>query len=66
MILKIIADGYLQYIKNAYNLFDSAIVIISLIELQENKNSGLSVLRTFRLLRVLKLIRFMSTLRRQL
>ncbi|CAF3786772.1 unnamed protein product, partial [Rotaria sp. Silwood1] len=66
MILKIIANGCLQYIKNAYNLFDSVIVIMSLIELQGNKNSGLSVLRTFRLLRVLKLVRFMPTLRRQL
>ncbi|CAF3665036.1 unnamed protein product, partial [Rotaria sp. Silwood1] len=66
MILKIIADGYLQYIKNIYNLFDSAIVIISIIELQGHMNSGLSVLRTFRLLRVLKLVRFMPTLRRQL
>ncbi|CAF0857896.1 unnamed protein product [Rotaria sordida] len=66
MILKIIADGYLQYIKNIYNLFDSIIVIISIIELQGHTNSGLSVLRTFRLLRVLKLVRFMPTLRRQL
>ncbi|CAF3190743.1 unnamed protein product, partial [Rotaria sp. Silwood2] len=66
MMLKIIADGYLQYIKNIYNLFDSAIVIISIIELQGHMNSGLSVLRTFRLLRVLKLVRFMPTLRQQL
>ncbi|CAF1520054.1 unnamed protein product [Rotaria magnacalcarata] len=66
MILKIIADGCLKYIKNAFNLFDSTIVIMSLLELQDNKNSGLSVLRTFRLLRILKLVRFMPTLRRQL
>lgn len=66
MILKIIAEGCLKYIKNAYNLFDGCIVVISVIELQGNKNSGLSVLRTFRLLRVLKLVRFMPTLRRQL
>jgi hypothetical protein len=66
MILKIIADGCLKYIKNAYNLFDGGIVLMSVIELQGNKNSGLSVLRTFRLLRVLKLVRFMPTLRRQL
>lgn len=66
MILKIIADGCLKYIKNAYNLFDGGIVIMSVIELQGNQNSGLSVLRTFRLLRVLKLVRFMPTLRRQL
>ncbi|CAF3421124.1 unnamed protein product, partial [Rotaria sp. Silwood2] len=43
IILKIIADGCLQYIKNAYNLFDSPIVIMSLIKLQGTKNSGLSV-----------------------
>ncbi|UJR33723.1 hypothetical protein I4U23_021150 [Adineta vaga] len=66
MVCKIIADGCLTYIKNAYNLFDGIIVIMSVIELQGNKNSGLSVLRTFRLLRVLKLVRFMPTLRRQL
>jgi voltage-dependent calcium channel T type alpha-1H len=66
MILKIIADGCLKYIRNAYNIFDGVIVIMSVIELQGNKNSGLSVLRTFRLLRVLKLVRFMPTLRRQL
>jgi hypothetical protein len=66
MILKIIAEGWLKYIKNAYNLFDGGIVLMSVIELQGNKNSGLSVLRTFRLLRVLKLVRFMPTLRRQL
>jgi predicted house-cleaning NTP pyrophosphatase (Maf/HAM1 superfamily) len=66
MILKIIADGCLKYIKNAYNLFDGGIVLMSVIELQGNTNSGLSVLRTFRLLRVLKLVRFMPTLRRQL
>jgi hypothetical protein len=66
MILKIIAEGCLKYIKNAYNIFDGVIVLMSVIELQGNKNSGLSVLRTFRLLRVLKLVRFMPTLRRQL
>lgn len=66
MICKIIADGWLKYIKNAYNLFDGGIVLMSVIELQGNQNSGLSVLRTFRLLRVLKLVRFMPTLRRQL
>ncbi|CAF0755454.1 unnamed protein product [Rotaria sordida] len=66
MILKIIAEGCLKYIKNSYNIFDGVIVIMSVIELQGNQNSGLSVLRTFRLLRVLKLVRFMPTLRRQL
>ena len=66
MVLKLIAEGFLPYIRNGYNLFDGGIVIMSVVELQGNKNSGLSVLRTFRLLRVLKLVRFMPTLRRQL
>ena len=66
MVLKIFADGCLKYIKNGYNLFDGGIVIMSIVELHGQKNSGLSVLRTFRLLRVLKLVRFMPTLRRQL
>ncbi|CAF3418144.1 unnamed protein product [Rotaria socialis] len=66
MMLKIITDGYLKYIKNIYNLLDSGIVIISIIELQGHRNSGLSVLRTFRLLRVLKLVRYMPALRQQL
>ena len=66
MILKIIAEGCLPYIKNAYNIFDGCIVVMSVVELQGHQNSGLSVLRTFRLLRVLKLVRFMPTLRRQL
>ncbi|CAF4743003.1 unnamed protein product, partial [Rotaria sp. Silwood2] len=58
-----IADGCLQYIKNAYHLFDSPIVIMNRIELQENKNSDLYVLHAFKLLRILKLFRFMTTLR---
>ncbi|CAF4257689.1 unnamed protein product, partial [Didymodactylos carnosus] len=66
MIFKLFAEGFLKYIKNAYNLFDGGIVVMSVIELQGKNNSGLSVLRTFRLLRVLKLVRFMPTLRRQL
>lgn len=66
MLLKIIGDGYLAYIKDGYNVFDSVIVLMSVIELQGHQHSGLSVLRTFRLLRLLKLIRFMPTLRRQL
>ena len=65
MILKIIADGCLKYIQIPFNIFDSTIVFISLIELYGANSSGLVVLRTFRLLRVLKLIRFMPTLRRQ-
>ncbi|CAF2224645.1 unnamed protein product [Rotaria magnacalcarata] len=66
MLFKIIAKTFWNYIKDPFNIFDSGIVLISIIELYWTKNSGLSILRTFRLLRVLKLARFMPTLRRQL
>lgn len=75
MLLKLFAYGCLDYIKNAYNMFDGIIVAISMFEVVAKLNSrdvlatsssGVSVLRTFRLLRILKLVRFMPALRRQL
>ncbi|CAC5424663.1 CACNA1G [Mytilus coruscus] len=67
MVLKLIAYGPFGYIKNGFNVFDGFIVILSMVELlQQDGDSGLSVLRTFRLLRILKLVRFLPALRRQL
>ncbi|KRY93557.1 Voltage-dependent T-type calcium channel subunit alpha-1H [Trichinella pseudospiralis] len=66
MALKIIADGPFTYVSNGFNLFDGGIVILSIVELLQGGNGGLSVLRTFRLLRILKLVRFMPALRYQL
>ncbi|XP_021366372.1 voltage-dependent T-type calcium channel subunit alpha-1H-like [Mizuhopecten yessoensis] len=67
MLFKLMAYGLFGYIQNGFNVFDGFIVILSIIELlQEDENSGLSVLRTFRLLRILKLVRFLPALRRQL
>ncbi|XP_059352397.1 voltage-dependent T-type calcium channel subunit alpha-1G-like isoform X2 [Daphnia carinata] len=75
MLLKVIAEGPLNYVGNGFNVFDGVIVILSLVEVFQSLNrfegddggsSGLSVLRTFRLLRILKLVRFMPNLRRQL
>ncbi|KAM4820283.1 voltage-dependent T-type calcium channel subunit alpha-1H [Thomomys bottae] len=66
MLLKLLACGPLGYIRNPYNIFDSAIVVISVWEIAGQADGGLSVLRTFRLLRVLKLVRFLPALRRQL
>ncbi|XP_018092078.2 voltage-dependent T-type calcium channel subunit alpha-1H isoform X2 [Xenopus laevis] len=66
MLLKLLAFGIFQYIKNPYNIFDGIIVVISVWEIIGQSDGGLSVLRTFRLLRVLKLVRFMPALRRQL
>ncbi|XP_055938809.1 voltage-dependent T-type calcium channel subunit alpha-1G-like isoform X1 [Argiope bruennichi] len=67
MILKMFAEGFCNYISSGFNVFDSVIVVLSLVELfQSSGGSGLSVLRTFRLLRILKLVRFLPALRRQL
>jgi hypothetical protein len=73
MMLKLVAYGAFDYIKNAYNLFDGIIVGISTYEVikqvtnySNNPNeqvvtsTGVSVLRTFRLLRILKLVRLVG------
>uniref|UniRef100_A0A5S6PYG9 Voltage-dependent T-type calcium channel subunit alpha n=1 Tax=Trichuris muris TaxID=70415 RepID=A0A5S6PYG9_TRIMR len=66
MLLKLIAEGPFGYISDGFNLFDGGIVVLSVVELIQGGNGGLSVLRTFRLLRILKLVRFMPALRYQL
>ncbi|XP_019646531.1 PREDICTED: voltage-dependent T-type calcium channel subunit alpha-1I-like isoform X10 [Branchiostoma belcheri] len=66
MLLKLLAYGPLEYIRNGFNVFDGIIVIVSIVEIAEDGEGGLSVLRTFRLMRILKLIRFLPALRRQL
>uniref|UniRef100_A0A8C9MTX3 Sodium channel protein n=1 Tax=Serinus canaria TaxID=9135 RepID=A0A8C9MTX3_SERCA len=71
MILKIIALDPYYYFQQPWNIFDSVIVTLSLIELsfpknkskKERKKGGtLSVLRSFRLLRVFKLAKSWPTL----
>lgn len=44
-MLKLVADGFYQYVKSGFNVFDGCIVLISLLELFEEHGSGLSVLR---------------------
>jgi len=48
-LIKIVAFGLLDYLKNRWNFFDLTIVILSLIELGLRDVKGLSILRTFRL-----------------
>ncbi|XP_064599687.1 sodium channel protein type 4 subunit alpha B-like [Liolophura sinensis] len=60
--LKIIALNPLNYFKEGWNIFDSIIVCLSLLELTLDGVAGLSVLRTFRLLRVFKLAKSWPTL----
>ncbi|NWU90483.1 SCN5A protein, partial [Upupa epops] len=71
MILKIIALDPYYYFQQRWNIFDSVIVTLSLIELSFPKNKSkkerrkggvLSVLRSFRLLRVFKLAKSWPTL----
>ncbi|XP_010004316.1 PREDICTED: sodium channel protein type 5 subunit alpha-like [Chaetura pelagica] len=71
MILKIIALDPYYYFQQPWNIFDSVIVTLSLIELslprdksrkKSKKGGTLSVLRSFRLLRVFKLAKSWPTL----
>ncbi|XP_065483195.1 sodium channel protein type 5 subunit alpha-like [Caloenas nicobarica] len=71
MVLKIIALDPYYYFQQHWNIFDSVIVTLSLIELSLPRHKGkkgrqrggtLSVLRSFRLLRVFKLAKSWPTL----
>ncbi|NXC41526.1 SCN5A protein, partial [Penelope pileata] len=71
MVLKIIALDPYYYFQQPWNIFDSVIVTLSLIELslprhrskkERRKGGTLSVLRSFRLLRVFKLAKSWPTL----
>ena len=48
-VLKIIAMSPAKYLKDGWNVFDSIIVTLSLVELGLANVKGLSVLRSFRL-----------------
>ncbi|XP_041352774.1 sodium channel protein para-like isoform X1 [Gigantopelta aegis] len=60
--LKIFALSPVVYFKDKWNVFDSIIVALSLMELGLSQIQGLSVLRAFRLLRVFKLAKSWPTL----
>ncbi|NWU88897.1 SCN2A protein, partial [Upupa epops] len=62
MVLKIIAMHPFYYFQVGWNIFDSFIVALSLVELFLSNVDGLSVLRSFRLLRVFKLAKSWPTL----
>ncbi|XP_029311373.1 LOW QUALITY PROTEIN: sodium channel protein type 4 subunit alpha A [Cottoperca gobio] len=62
MFLKLIAMDPYYYFQVGWNIFDSIIVTLSLVELGLADVQGLSVLRSFRLLRVFKLAKSWPTL----
>lgn len=51
MIFKIIALDPYKYFQESWNIFDSVIVTLSILELGLENVSGMSVLRSFRLVR---------------
>ncbi|XP_020653693.3 sodium channel protein type 4 subunit alpha isoform X4 [Pogona vitticeps] len=62
MVLKLIALDPYEYFQVGWNIFDSIIVTLSLVELGLANVQGLSVLRSFRLMRVFKLAKSWPTL----
>ncbi|XP_034045743.1 LOW QUALITY PROTEIN: sodium channel protein type 4 subunit alpha B [Thalassophryne amazonica] len=62
MVLKLLAMDPYHYFQVGWNIFDSIIVTMSLVELGLADVEGLSVLRTFRLMRVFKLAKSWPTL----
>uniref|UniRef100_A0A3B3QQP8 Sodium channel protein n=1 Tax=Paramormyrops kingsleyae TaxID=1676925 RepID=A0A3B3QQP8_9TELE len=62
MVLKIIAMDPYYYFQVGWNVFDSIIVVMSMVEMLLADVEGLSVLRSFRLLRVFKLAKSWPTL----
>ncbi|XP_044513335.1 sodium channel protein type 10 subunit alpha-like [Gracilinanus agilis] len=62
MVFKIIAFHPYYYFQKSWNIFDSVIVTLSLVELGLPQRASLSVLRSFRLLRVFKLAKSWPTL----
>ncbi|DAA17127.1 sodium channel protein type 5 subunit alpha [Bos taurus] len=62
MTFKIIALDPYYYFQQGWNIFDSIIVILSLMELGLSRMGNLSVLRSFCLLRVFKLAKSWPTL----
>ncbi|XP_063285757.1 sodium channel protein type 2 subunit alpha-like [Pelobates fuscus] len=62
MIFKLIALDPYYYFQEGWNIFDSFIVCLSLMEVMLTKTGGFSVLRSFRLLRVFKLAKSWPTL----
>ncbi|XP_076025263.1 sodium channel protein type 4 subunit alpha B isoform X2 [Genypterus blacodes] len=62
MVLKLLAMDPYNYFQVGWNIFDSLIVTMSLVELGLADVQGLSVLRSFRLMRVFKLAKSWPTL----
>lgn len=60
--LRLIALGPVEFVKEGFNVFDSFVVVMSLLE-YVNVGVSVTVLRSFRLLRIFKIIRNWTSLR---
>ena len=70
MIIKIIALGMKEYVRDHFNLFDAFVVVLNVLDnvlLYSIGNTigggGIIVLRSIRLLRIIKLVRSWTSLR---
>lgn len=66
MVLKCFGMGLKQYVKDGFNVFDSIIVIVGLLEFVNAGSKALTVLRAFRLLRIFKIVKSWTTLKKLL
>jgi len=57
MILKIFGLGFKNYVRDKFNLFDAAIIVIGLLEYMGLGSKAAMVFRCFRLLRIFKIAR---------
>jgi hypothetical protein len=58
VIIKLIGFGFIEFVKDKFNIFDVFIVLISLIEIIISSGSGaFTSLRAFRLFRIFKIFR---------
>ena len=63
MLLKLLALGCSGYIADNFNLFDGAIVILSVADLVQTHGTGISVFRLARVLRLFRLARRWRSMR---
>lgn len=63
MLLKIVALDPYHYFQTGWNIFDSVIVCLSLMELGLSDVEGLSVLRSFRLVGITAALGTLSQIR---
>ena len=56
--MKLIGVGFKQFIQEKFNIFDTFIVVVSLVEIGISQDRGsFGALRAFRLLRIFKIFR---------